>query len=217
MSRMMRWVAFLLSFSIAAAMPEEAKYDVTYCYQDVSSLQLPDNGDDHKVLSSAHGPQDLTVRPAGPSTVQILRGPQLLGTADLQDLSNQNIMIVWEQDGHAVALNYSDGGAIGGWHTRVFLTTNQSIVDFTAGIRQAIQNFQSKHYCKERGNNVQGLKWLGSETLLLLLEVYPTSDCGRDLGHSEGYVVNVRTGQIRKHLSLQSLSHLGGICLQNRE
>ena len=209
-------MASLLSFSLVVVISaKETRPAVTYCYQDVSPLQLPD--DAHEARPSAHGPQNLTVRPVGPSEVQILRGPQLVGLVHLQDLMNPNIVVVWEQDGHAVAFNYSDGGAIGGWHTRVFLTSGKAMIDVSSGIRKAVQDFQSRHYCKERGNNVQALKWLGPEILLLLLEVYPTSDCGRDLGYSEGYVVIIRNGQIQRRLPLPSLFHLDGICLQNRE
>ena len=72
------------------------------------------------------------------------------------------------------------------------------------------------HYCKTRGNNVTALRFIGdARHLLLMTDVYPTGDCGADLGHTEGYVIGVPDGKIQRHLSLQELKRFPGICLEN--
>ncbi len=38
--------------------------------------------------------------------------------------------------------------------------------------------------------------------LVLVTSVYPTGDCGKDLGHTEAYLVQPINGRILKHLTL---------------
>ena len=113
-----------------------------------------------------------------------------------------------------IALTYSDGGAIGGFHVRVFLIDGNGVTDASKSIDAAVAEFKSRHYCKTRGNNVNALKWLLGN-LLILTEVYPTGDCGSDLGHLEGYLVTVPEGKILEHMTLNQLKHYPGVCLQN--
>jgi len=100
---------------------------------------------------------------------------------------------------------------------RVFLIDSTGIHDVSKSVDGAIADFKSRHFCKSRGlNNVTALKWIGG-SLLLYTEVYPTSDCGPDLGHLEGYLVQVPEGMIVRHLTLNELKHYPGVCLQNDE
>ena len=69
-------------------------------------------------------------------------------------------------------------------------------------INAAVADFKLRHYCKDRGNNVQAYRWInGGDELLLETSVYNTSDCGRDMGYFEGYVVRAQDGAILKHYS----------------
>jgi hypothetical protein len=113
-----------------------------------------------------------------------------------------------------IALTYSDGGAIGGFHVRVFLIDGNGVRDVSKCIDGAVADFKARHYCKTRGNNVSALKWTRGG-LLILTEVYPTGDCGSDLGHLEGYLVSVPQGKILEHMTLNQLKHYPGVCLQN--
>jgi hypothetical protein len=79
-----------------------------------------------------------------------------------------------------------------------------------------VADFHSRYDCQARGNNVEALKWSMGD-LLLLTEVYPTSDCGRDLGHIEGYLIRLPDGAIREHLTLNQLRQYPGVCLQNND
>jgi hypothetical protein len=61
------------------------------------------------------------------------------------------------------------------------------------------QEFAKHHSCQTRGNNLYAIRWeQNSHQLLLMAEVYPTSDCGREMGFSEGYVAEAATGKILK-------------------
>jgi len=112
-----------------------------------------------------------------------------------------------------IALTYSDGGAIGGFHVRVFQVTDDVVTDVSNAIEGAVSDFKARHYCKSRGNNITALKWIKGD-LLLMTEVYPTGDCGPDLGHIEAYRVSVPDGKIRERLTLDQLKSYPGVCLQ---
>ena len=113
-----------------------------------------------------------------------------------------------------IALTYSTGGAIGNFRVRVFHLDRDVVTDVSKAITDAVDDFKSRHYCNERGNNVTALKWLEGD-LLLMTEVYPTSDCGSDLGHVEAYRVTVPSGKIQEHLTLEQLKLYPGVCLEN--
>jgi hypothetical protein len=113
-----------------------------------------------------------------------------------------------------IALTYSDGGAIGNFHVRVFRVDGGMVTDVSNVIESAVSDFKARHYCKERGNNVTALKWIRGD-LLLMTEVYPTGDCGDDLGHIEAYRVTVPDGKIQEHLTLKQLKQYPGVCLEN--
>ena len=107
----------------------------------------------------------------------------------------------------------SDGGAIGGFHVRVFLVDGDTVKDATGAIEPAVNAFKSRHFCKTRGNNVTALKWLDDSRLMLMTEAYPTGDCGQDLGHAEAYIVAIPSGKIERHLTREQLKRFPGICL----
>jgi hypothetical protein len=148
--------------------------------------------------------------------VSVRREARTIFTFAVADLSS-NAEVVWSPAGRVFAFNYSDGGAIGGFHVRVFLVNGDTVKDASAAIEPAVNAFKSRHFCKTRGNNVTALKWLDDPRLMLMTEVYPTGDCGRDLGHAEAYLVAIPSGRIERHLSLEELKRYPGICLENED
>jgi hypothetical protein len=61
------------------------------------------------------------------------------------------------------------------------------------------REFGEKHSCKSHENNLHVVRWEdGSQRLLLMPEVYPTSDCGLEMGYSEGFLVDAESGKIVK-------------------
>jgi hypothetical protein len=150
------------------------------------------------------------------ATFSFVRAGKKIFEFTLKDLDSRSVWIAVNHDQSRIALTYSDGGAIGSFHVRVFWMNGDGVKDLSKSIDPAVADFKSRHYCKARGNNVTGLKWVG-DSLLLLTEVYPTGDCGPDLGHLEGYLVSVPEGEILNHLTLSQLKRYPGICLQNDE
>ncbi|MGC2528130.1 MAG: hypothetical protein WA639_10310 [Candidatus Acidiferrum sp.] len=156
------------------------------------------------------------------ATFRFLRGKKEILRFVAKDLSAQSVWIAVDNGlglgrttGEAhIAITYSDGGAIGRFHVRVFLIDGHGVRDVSNSIDGAVADFKSRHYCKTRGNNVTALKWIRGG-LLLTTEVYPTGDCGSDLGHLEGYLVSVPEGKILEHLTLHELKHYPGVCLMN--
>lgn len=147
----------------------------------------------------------------------VRRRARTVFTFQVDDLSS-NAEILRSPDGKAFALSYSDGGAIGRFHVRLFLINGDKVTDTSHAIQPAVDDFNSRHFCESRGNSVTALKWLDkSSDIVLLTEVYPTGDCGPDLGHAEGYIVSLPGGKIKRHMTLNQLKALPGLCLQNEE
>lgn len=205
-------VAHVLGFGAAAQ--QGPRRVITKCWQDVGRLDLREDSRQ----SEATGPDGLSVRldyKLGRFSVQ--REARTIFSFSVDDLST-NAEVLWAPDEKAFALNYSDGGAIGRFHVRVFMVNGDKVTDVSRTIEPAVSAFKARHFCKSRGNNVAALKWLhDSKDLVLMTDVYATGDCGPDLGHAEGYVVAVPDGKIARHLTLNQLKALPGICLQNEE
>lgn len=202
--------ALLIPFASAQQTPRRL---ITMCWQDIERL---DTGGGYEP-DVALGKDGISLRlDPKQAKVSVRRGTRTIFTFAVDDLSS-NAEVVWSPDGRAFAFNYSDGGAIGGFHVRVFLVNGDTVKDASAAIEPAVNGFKSRHSCKTRGNNVTALKWLDDSRLMLMTEVYPTGDCGQDLGHAEAYIVAVPSGKIEQHLTLEQLKRFPGICLQNQE
>jgi hypothetical protein len=133
------------------------------------------------------------------------RGEKLLIRTPLKDLS-ASVSVVWSDDRHNFAVTWSDGGAIGAFSVRVFHVEADSVSELPAW-EKAWAEFKKRHWCRARGDNIQAYSWLpDSNQLILVLSVYPTGDCGADLGHTEAYVVNAKTGEIGQNWSVKKLN-----------
>jgi hypothetical protein len=161
----------------------------------------------HKVFQQA----DLTygVEVTGQDNhggVFILRrkGKELLRTP-LKDLS-ASVSVVWSSNRNSFAITWSDGGAIGNFHVRAFHIDTDSVTEWPA-TKQAFDAFRARHWCEARGDNMQAYQWFpNSRELVLVLSVYPTGDCGKELGHTEAYVVDAATGDIQQHWNAKQMS-----------
>jgi len=72
----------------------------------------------------------------------------------------------------------------------------------TAGVRF----IQSSSLVRVSRDNIQAYRGSGLSRLILVLSVYPTGDCGKELGHTEAYVVDATTGNIRQHWAIKRLN-----------
>ena len=153
------------------------------------------NGDLTYTVDTKSKDGDFVLRKAGK---ELLRTP-------LTDLS-ASTSVVWSEDRTHFAVTWSDGGEIGGFHVRVFHVEGNSVTELPSAQR-AFDAFKVRHWCEARGDNIQAYAWLPNSTeLILVLSVYPTSDCGKDLGHTEAYVVEAATGVIRQHWDVEHLN-----------
>jgi|GEM_PF-2275704 len=179
-----------------------SRWLITKCWEDISRL---DTWRDYEpiVAEGRDGIAILLNAKGAEFSVELER--RTIFTFTVPDLSS-NAEVLWSPDGKSFALNYSDGGAIGGFHVRLFAIDDDKVTEVSRAIEPAVNEFKSRHYCKTRGNNVTALKWLPDSTrLVLMTDVYPTGDCGPDLGHTEGYVVTIPDGKIERHLTLKQL------------
>jgi len=134
----------------------------------------------------------------------VRRGKKVLLRTELADLSG-SIRAVWSDDQRSFAITWSDGGSIGRFHVRAFRIDGDSVIELPT-VAKAFHEFKSRNWCKTRGDNVQAFDWFpDSSRLVLVASVYPTGDCGPDLGHTEAYVVNATNGDIEQHWSLRQL------------
>ncbi len=211
-----------LSLGQGKAPKTNPKLLITECAGDGFEVWVPYPGR-HKIARVA----DLDLEADSPTgqgdeTFWFTREKNEIFEFSVDDMYSQSVWIAVDRDrtllstpnqAH-IALTYSDGGGIGGFHVRVFLIDGKGVRDVSRCIDAAVADFKARHYCETRGNNVTALKWISGD-LLLLTEVYPTGDCGRDAGHMEAYLVSVPEGKILGHMTLNQLKHYPGVCLEN--
>jgi hypothetical protein len=232
MKFLMVWIAFALSCAAAQNQastqnkPETRRPRLLIgdCAEDGFQAFIPDDEPRARIARM----RDLDVeagfgsRDGDGATFWFVRKGKAIYSFKVKDLNASEVWIAAELNenpngGYSynhIALTYSDGGAIGAFHVRVFEVNGDAVTDVSKAIRGAVANFKARHYCKERGNNVTALKWINGE-LLLMTEVYPTGDCGTDLGHIEAYRVSMPDGKIQEHLTMEQLKRYPGVCLQN--
>jgi hypothetical protein len=131
-------------------------------------------------------------------------GKELLRTG-LVDLS-ASVAVVWNQETTAFAITWSQGGSIGNFLTRVFAVKNDHVVELP-GPAKTFKEFQKKHHCLARGENQQAFAWdRATGGLVMVYSVYPTGDCGPQLGYTKGYLIDPDTGNVLKGFTRQQLA-----------
>jgi hypothetical protein len=192
---------------------------IAECAGDGTDAWIPYSGTREKIARAADVDLEAAFHGNTTATFWFLRNGKEISSASIDDIDSGSVWIAIDRDPSAenrarIAFTYSDGGAVGNFHVRVFLIDGAGVTDASKSIDTAVAAFKSRHYCDARGNNVTALKWINGN-LLLLTEVYPTGDCDRDLGHTEGYLVSVPQGKILEHMTLNQLEHYPGVCLVN--
>jgi hypothetical protein len=165
-----------------------------------SCLFVPD---DQHPKTYRQGNSSYTVTESGKFTLS--RERKVIFSTNLKDLS-ASVSVVWSETSDWFAITWSDGGAIGSFHTRVFHLVGEKVNE-AESVGIAYDDFRSRHWCRTRGDNVQAYGWdKDTGALVLLTSVYPTGDCGKDLGHTEAYLVQPVDGAILRHLSLSEFN-----------
>ena len=140
--------------------------------------------------------------------LRVYAGKKLIGRFKLRDLS-AGVYVDWSPDSKAFYFAWSNGGAAGGYEVRIFRVAESGVVE-TPATKRAEKEFEKKHPCPGgRTQNVFALGWSkGSDELLLATQVYPTSDCGKELGVYGGYRVRVADRTILQRYSEQQIVSL---------
>lgn len=129
--------------------------------------------------------------------IRVLESKRMLAHYALRDIS-AGLYLKWAPDSGAFYLMWSDGGQLGTYHVRVFKIREHKAREVRS-TNIAIADFHKHHYCSERNDNVYAVRWLDRpDELLIATEIYPTGDCGIEMGFIAGYAVNIRSGEIRK-------------------
>lgn len=188
-----------LSLSVAAQPTScQAEVFVLQTLEKKPVVQSPD-GNCRVILSGNEEKEEGGLR--------VFLAEKLIGEFPLKDLSG-GIFVKWAADSRAFYLMWSNGGTIGGYSVRVFRVAGNRVKEVPA-TDVAERDFARSHYCKMRGNNVFAIQWVnGSDTLLVATQVYPTSDCGKDMGLYGGYEVRIDDGAIVHRYSEQKLKSL---------
>jgi len=208
-----RRAALLFAIAVTAAADIDHQ-DITFCIHETTLIELPAAPGKPVEIPIADG---IVLRGVATgdfvADFEVLRHGRACYRFHLDDYSC-NGAIIWSVEAQAFAFTYSDGGAIGNFHVRIFSLRDGKCGDISSMIGPAVRDFASRHYCRTRGNNVTVLKWLNKgREMLLMTEVYPTSDCGPGLGYTEGYVIRVPGGTILRRLSERQLKRYPGVCL----
>jgi hypothetical protein len=85
------------------------------------------------------------------------RGLTGIFSTRLKDLSD-SVFVVWSERNDWFAITWSDGGAIGNFHTRVFHIASDKVNE-AESVKTAFSDFRGRHWCKARGDNVQAYGW----------------------------------------------------------
>lgn len=129
-------------------------------------------------LSSPDGKSRILLEPN--FTFRVLVGDTVFSKLRYDDIGCC-IEVGWSPDSKRFFISYSDSGAVGGYHVHVFSMRDSHLVESNAP-KTAYKNFKEQHYCPTRGNNIFFLDFTpDSDNGFFVTEVYPTSDCGREM------------------------------------
>lgn len=145
-----------------------------------------------------------------------ISGRKVLLRKSIHDMYDANGWISISEGQKWFALNSSNGGAAGGWSVSIIhVLEDGSVRDLSSAMNRVEADFSARHTCAARGNNYESLRWVAQDQLLLTASVYGTSDCGSDMGYTEGYVLQPSTGKILKRYSETDLLHMPENCTYN--
>jgi hypothetical protein len=189
----------ILSAAIPAAAQDKDCRANVFVLQDLEkepAIQSPDGR--YRVIPGVKSEDD------GYGRLRVLRGAKQLASFEIRDLSG-GIFVAWAPDSKAFYFMWSNGGATGGYGVRVFKISDTAAVEIPT-TKTAELDFERRYPCPARGHNVFAVKWLeGSGRMLLGLQVYPTSDCGGNMGRYRGYLVDTGSGALIRQYSGEEL------------
>jgi hypothetical protein len=174
-----------------------------------TSYMLDDFDEGNRTVVSPNGKRMVLL--AKTFTFEVLEGKQALGRVEFKDL-NSNVRIQWSPDSDKLAITYSDGGAIGLYHSHVYSVAANGMNELKDVSEVPFKDFKRDFYCPERGNNISVLGWQSDSTAVLFVaQVYPTGDCGKAAGSEAGYLVDLK-GNIERQFGEEEIKRLEQEC-----
>ena len=185
---------FLCSFAGASANPRPAGTSLV-CTK--HAYELADFGDGlHSSPSPDHSSRVVLTKDF---SFRVMKADLKIGDVEIRDLSS-NIEILWAPNSRMFAVNYSDGGAEGTFHAHVYRLDPGEITELSKPVKAAFDEFKQQFYCSIRGDNVFVEGWTAdSQGLLVVGQVYATSDCGENRGLEKGYLVDFNGNVLRRY------------------
>jgi hypothetical protein len=161
------------------------------------AYELADFGDG--VHSSPSPDHSSRIVLAKDFSFRVINAGSEIGDVKISDLSS-NIEILWAPNSKMFAVNYSDGGAEGTFHAHVYRLDAGKITEFAQPVKAALDEFKQQFNCSTRGDNVFVEAWTAdSQGLLVVGQVYATSDCGENRGLEKGYLVDFNGNVLRRY------------------
>lgn len=144
----------------------------------------------------------------------VLSGDKQLATLEYRDV-NCCIEIGWSPNSNQFFVSYSDSATYSQYKVHLFTIVAEQVSENRA-VQGVSEDFSSRHSCPSRvlsGNNLFLLGWTqDSKRVLLVAEVEPTGDCGKEAGVYEGFLVNAMTGSIIRRYVQSETSKIERSC-----
>jgi hypothetical protein len=187
-------VLFLCSLAGTRADPRPTNISLN-CTKRV--YELSDFGDGvHSSPSPDHSSQIVWARDF---SFRVLKAGLEIAGFKISDLSS-NIEILWAPNSTMFAVNYSTGGAEGTFHAHVYRLEAGKLTELDKPVNTAFDEFKRQFYCAARGDNVFVEGWTAdSQGLLVVGQVYATSDCGDNRGLEKGYLMDLNGNVLRRY------------------
>jgi hypothetical protein len=126
---------------------------------------------------------------------RVMSGGKEITTLSYGDMSCC-LEVGWSPDSSQFFIMYSDGGAMGGFHTHIFRISGGRISESPV-TRVVADRFQSLHYSTTPGINLYFLDWTpDSRDVFLIAEVPPESYYGKNMGFYTGFLADASSGEI---------------------
>lgn len=147
----------------------------------------------HPDVVSPDGKSEIRLTKA--FSFRVMSGRKQIATLSYGDISCC-LEVGWSPDSRQFFVMYSDGGAMGGFHTHIFRIAGGRISESPV-TRVVANRFQSLHYSATPGINLYILDWTpDSRDVFLIAEVPPVSDYGKNMGFNTGFLADATSGEI---------------------
>lgn len=160
-------------------------------------------------VASPDGKSEINLTKA--FSFRVLSGGKQVATLSYRDISCC-LEVGWSPDSSQFFIMYSDGGAMGGFHTHIFRIAGGRI--FENPVTRIVANrVQSLHYSATPGINLYILDWTpDSRDVFLIAEVPPVSDYGKNMGFYTGFMADASSGKILRRFDEEETSAIEKNC-----